>query len=259
MNEGEVSLFDDIAKYISSSEPKSIFNIVDIGSGNGMKGKLFIESIGESTVKAYYPIDLQIIELEFALNVHRDGKYAKHPVFLDLENMGARFPVKTTPGEKNINIFLGGTYGNFDHHTINQNLKKLINNQDYLLVTMSISAGTKSDEELIAPYMNMNAQKISLGTLEQIGFNANQFETNKDYPELVLHYKMENRRATSFFILKDDVEIDGKKYSKGTEFKILSSWKPNLDEFKSALETDFVVEKMFYNDVNAIALIKNLK
>lgn len=99
MEKSELDLFDDVIGYIKQNNPDTTFSVIDVGSGDGLKGRVFIEKIGEESVKAYYPVDVQPIELAAALRANADGKYAKHPVLLDIENLSSRFPLKLLPGE----------------------------------------------------------------------------------------------------------------------------------------------------------------
>ena len=114
MEKSELDLFEEISTYIKDHYKERLFSILDVGSGNGLKGKIFIEKLGTENIKAYYPIDIQPIELSAALNNHKEGKYAKHPTLLDIESISVRFPLKDTPNERQLYVFFGGTYGNFE-------------------------------------------------------------------------------------------------------------------------------------------------
>ncbi|MEI9966556.1 MAG: L-histidine N(alpha)-methyltransferase [Candidatus Moraniibacteriota bacterium] len=100
MEKGELDLFDEIAKYLNQQYPEERFSLVDIGSGDGQKARVFAEKVGEKLIKAYYPVDIQPIELAAALYAHSEGKYAKHPTLLDFANLSSRFPLKMQPNEK---------------------------------------------------------------------------------------------------------------------------------------------------------------
>ena len=258
MEKSELDLFDDIAAYVKRIFPHASLSIMDIGSGNGLKGKIFIENIGIKSVKAYYPIDIQPIELEVALSTHADGGYSKHPTLLDIENLSARFPIPVLPNEKQVYLFLGGTYGNFPADRINAFLKPLRNMASLLLITMPIrEKGIRTDKDIAESYANIMAENTAFGALDQLGFTKDDFIQNPQYPNLKVHITMEDHRNILSFILKRDVRIDRRMFAKGTVFKMISSWKPTLEEFRAALEEDFSVEKVFHNGHMAIALIGN--
>ena len=114
----------------------------------------------------------------------------------------------------------------------------------------------KTDEKIVESYSNHIVETMMFGPLIQTGFKKEDFEINPQHPHLILQPKMENRRLVNTFTLKNNVKILGKTFSKGTIFRVSTSWKPTLQEFQLTLEKDFVVEKIFHNQDMAIALIK---
>jgi DNA-binding Lrp family transcriptional regulator len=257
MEKSELDLFDEVANYVKENNNNHIFSFIDIGSGDGLKGRIFIEKMGEKNIKAYYPVDIQPIELAIALQTNKEGDYAKHPVLLDFENLSTRFPLKLLPGEKQIYGFLGGTYGNFKSEIINAYLKPVLNNSSVIFfITMPIVAESKSEAEIIDSYASLTIEDMFFGPLLQLGFTKDSFEVNKEKPKLHTQLAIEEGRLVSSYILAKTITLNNRTFEKGTVFKMTSSWKPTLNEFKSALEKDFVVEKIFNNSSMAIALIK---
>lgn len=254
MGKSEVKLFPNIARYLRANY-KGTFNVVDIGSGDGLKGRLFIEMLGEKMIKTYYPIDVQPIELAATLHTHLGGKYAKRPILLNIENLQARFPLNIVPGETQIYLFFGGTYGNFKPTDINKKLKKIISNSSNIFVSMPISDYGKSDQEIVDSYYSPQYENIALGPLKQIGFKKENFTQNEQRKDYIVHIAMENRCVVGCLILKEDIKIFGKIFKQGTIFKMLTSWKPDLDDFKQALNKDFSIVKIFNNKDMAVALI----
>lgn len=254
MEKDELSLFDSITKDIRREYTNTAFNVIDLGSGNGLKGKYFIESLGIEKAKAYIPVDVTPIELESAKFVHANSKYRVKEIVLDFEKLQSAFPIQETPGSKNIHILLGGTYGNFKSQIINKYLK---NTNDLLLVTMPIVIESQTKVEIEHSYTNKSIEDMGLGILEQVGFKRNDFMQNKKYPEFISYANIEddNRNIISFYLARN-VRVNKTTYAKGTRFKIMSSWKPTLAEFRNALETDFVIKKIYHNKNMAIALIQ---
>ncbi|HBP01592.1 MAG: hypothetical protein UY41_C0033G0009 [Candidatus Moranbacteria bacterium GW2011_GWE1_49_15] len=259
MEKNEIDIFPDIVQYLQENQKDSLYNISDIGSGDGLKGRLFIERLGEKDVKAYYPIDIQPIELAAALHAHSNTPYAKHPTLLNIENLSARFPLSVIPGEKQVYLFLGGTYGNFEHEKINSYLKSVLSDTSTLLVSMPVREAGKSDQEIVDTYSSLQYEDIAFGPLMQIGFKKGNFKKNRERDGFIVHIEMENDCLTGSFILNEDVEILGKKLPIGTVFKMLTSWKPTLAEFRDTLEKDFIVKKMFCSKGTAIAMIRDRK
>lgn len=259
MEKSELDLLDEVIAFIRNKYPNDIFSVTDIGSGNGLKGRIFIEKLGEKFVKAYYPIDIQPIELAVALRAHTDGKYAKHPTLLDFKNLSARFPLRMLPNEKQVHLFFGGTYGNFQRSIINNYLKPLADSSGLLFISMPLVEKTKTDKEIINLYANIDVENIAFGPLAQIGFTKDDFEQNPDYPHLKVQIAIENRRNICSLILKRDVEISRRIFSRGTTFKMTTSWKPTLEEFRTALEKDFIIEKIVHNQDMATAIIERAR
>jgi len=255
MEMSEIVLFDDIISYINSTFPGQTLDIIDLGSGDGLKGKIFIEKIGEKNVKAYYPVDIQPIELASVLNVHKDGAYALHPTLLGFENLSSRFPLNVLPGEKQVFIFLGGTYGNYRNEKINSYIRGLANDNAMVIISMPIIVEGKSNSEIIDSYTNKSVENIAFGPLMQVGFKKNDFVPNRRNKNLIVHLDIEDSRLVSTLILAKEAKILGRIFTKNTVFKMTTSWKPTVEEFKKALELDFKIEKMFTNKDMAVAII----
>lgn len=259
MNQGELGLFSEIADYVKQDNPKTLYHIIDIGSGDGVKGYRFAEQLGTSSIKAYYPVDIQPIELAMALKSHSEGAYAKHPTLLNIERLDARFPLQLLPGERQVYVFFGGTYGNFSSSNINNYLSPVVGTGSVLLVAMPIISEQQTDEQIILSYTNMKYEDIAFGPLLQVGFNKDDFEESPLDTSLKVHINIEDRRLVSSFVLKKSVTLNSQSFSVGTTFKMVTSWKPTLGEFQAALEESFVIDRMFKNETTAIAAIKAKK
>jgi len=256
MEKGELDLYAEIAAHIKDSRTTVSFNVIDIGSGDGVKGRAFIERLGEQSVKAYYPVDIQPIELAATLKTNAAGAYAKHPTLLPFENLKARFPLRLLPGEGQLYIFFGGTYGNFPTAAINSYLKPVLSSGGDLLVALPVFAEGKTEDEIIRSYANIKYEDIAFGALAQTGFKKSDFEASPLDKNLIVHISIEEQRLVSSFVLKNEVVLLGRTFERGSVFKMVTSWKPTLAQFTEALESDFMIEKMFTNKSMAIALVK---
>jgi len=252
MEKSELELFDKVASFLNKENPKYIYYLIDLGSGNGFKGKIFIQKIGESKIKGYFPVDIQPIELSYVLATHKEAKYATHPVLLDFGKLSSRFPLKVLPKEKQIYAFLGGTYSNFSSGEINSYLSTVYNdNSSVLIISMPLRVSKK---RTINSYANMSYEDLAFAPLKHIGFKKRDFIINKEYSRLIVQINLEENCVISSFILKKNVKILGREFKTGTIFKMTTSWKPTLEEFRLALEKDFKIKKIFSNKKFAIAV-----
>lgn len=256
MNKNGLDLFDEIARYVHEAYPAKQYSLIDIGSGDGFKGRVFIERMGEEHVKAYYPVDIQPIELASALKAHQEGTYSKQPVLLDIENLPARFPLKLHPDEGQIFVFFGGTYGNFKSSQINGYLRPLVSDPTaVVLVSMPIVSEGKTDEDIIQTYIGKRMEGMAFGPLSQLGFKLEDFEPNEADESLRIQAAMEDRRIVTSFVLLTDKVAFGKTFEKGTRFKMTTSWKPTLEQVKEALGEDFNLKRVFNNESMSIVAI----
>ncbi len=254
MKSGETGLFAELVEKVRS---EGKYNLIDLGSGDGVKGKTMAEQIGEGRIKAYIPVDIQELELAQALYTHEDAAYAVHPSLVEFENLKTRFPiVSDDPKLTSLYLMFGGTYGNFERSEINGYLKDLlINDKDRLIVTMPIM-DFKTKQEVEDSYANEDVETMSFGVLEQVGFTRDDFIRNAKRPELRLQLEWVDGSLVSQFVLARNKQIHGVYLEAGTTFSVTTSWKPNLASFREALEADFEVENMLSNRSTAMAICK---
>lgn len=254
MTSGEMSLFNEVSEHLIRGVKK--YNVIDLGSGNGKKGRELTKSLGEENVKAYFPVDIQELELSQAVVAHNGAAYTIFPTVIGFANLDARFPLTSAGAETNLYALLGATYGNFDSCELNKSLKPLLASpSDRLLISVSIRDFV-TKESIIDSYTNMQVENMAFGVLRQIGFTKNEFVPNNKHPELKLHLKWEGDRLRTMFVLGKDKHLLGLTIEAGTTFTITSSWKPMLVEFRDALSRDFHVERMISNRSFAIAVCK---
>lgn len=251
MKSGEVTLFKEIAEEVRNST--GVFNIIDLGSGDGLKARALIETLGEDRIKSYFPVDIQELELAQALRAHEGAQYAIHPTVLGFEKLGVRFPIATGTNERNLFVLFGGTYGNFPTKQINTYLMDALGDQDKLVISMPIS-DFSSKENIKRSYQNKIIENVSFGPLQQIGFRQEDFLRNPDDPTLFVQPVWVDNILVQTFILARSKHLLGVYLEAGTQFQTVSSWKPTLREFREALEKNFVVDQMFSNRQFVIAV-----
>lgn len=252
MNSGEFKLLEESARIFAEADSK--YNIIDLGSGDGSKGKHLINEIGVKKIKSYFPVDIQELELAQAVRTHGEQPYSIHPTILNFKNLSSRFPVSKKTGDVNVFGLLGATYGNFAPSEINSYLKCVLEDKnDALLITMPISDNI-THEQIIKSYLNETVENFSFSVLKQIGFTKLDFEKNQSSPEFILLPRIEEGKLTSSFILKDTKYILGERLDPGTKFDITTSWKPTKAEFLEAVSADFKINKIFTNNSTCLAM-----
>lgn len=259
MERGELDLFGDISQYIRDRYPNKHISLVDVGSGNGLKARRLIEKIGKENIKAYYPVDIQPIELAAALESHKESAYARHPTLVNFELLGSHFPLKMLPNESQIYVLFGGTYGNFSAPEINSYLRPVLLSGSTLFVAMPIIAESQSQIEILQTYMNEKLEDVAFGPLVQAGFVKGMFKQNSSNVDRVLHIEFENERLVTSFVLARNASVPAGVFEEGTLFKVTTSWKPTLRQFREALAADFEIVSEFVNDRTAIIAITQKK
>lgn len=253
MQAPETELFSEVSANIIDSN-NTLYNFIDLGSGDGDKGKALIQALGENNIKSYFPVDIQEIELSQAIKTHEGSLYSIHPTLLDFNTLSSRFPIAKNSRETNIYALLGGTYGNFKHQTINKYLEPLLESpDDYLLISMGIRDKT-SKEKILAAYYNNTVETVCSSVLKQIGFKYEDFKSNEEQPKMKAHLQFEDNRVVAYFILKTTVQLFGHIFIAGTQFDILTSWKPTKQEFKNAVEESFTIKYLASNGAFATAI-----
>jgi len=257
MKSGETGLFDSLVEKL---QREGKCNLVDLGSGDGSKGRMLADTIGHEKIKAYFPVDIQELELAQALYAHEGVPYAVHPSLVEFEDLKTRFPIVSDDVNlMSIYFIFGGTYGNFERREINKYLKDLlVNDKDRLVVTMPI-IDFNTRQNIEDAYYSEEVELMSFGVLEQIGFKKEDFTRNSKRPQFRLQMKWIKDTLVSSFVLARNISIHGVYLEAGTTFDLTTSWKPNLASFREALEKDFAVDEILSNRSTAIAICTRKK
>ena len=254
----EVSQIKEAADFYVEhyADKKQLINVVDMGSGNGLVGKTVTKALGVDRIKAYYPVDIQPVELMTVVDNHKDMPYKTKPVVVDFEKMYTRFPLHLSPEETQLYIFFGSTYGNFKIDEINGYINSFIKDTDNkMIVHMAIYDLERHSEDIVKAYSGVKVCEFVSGQLLQLGFKKEDFEQNKLYPEIITTAYIENSCLVIKMTLKRDVKLFGKTFIRGTNFKVSSSRKMSAQEFKSALERSFNIDFFSQTSSSAIAII----
>lgn len=252
IDSSETELFPRVA-YTLRKQSK-LFNVIDLGSGDGMKGKKFIDSLGNENVKAYFPIDIQEVELSRAISSHKQASYSVHPTVLGFEKLASRFPINQKPQEVGVFLMLGGTYCNFDSKIVNEYLKPALQRQEDRLIVSSPIRDYTNVKQLLSSYLQPNMEEMSFSVLRQIGFEHEHFRVNPKNRAFIMHLRYEDDCVVTSYILEKEKTIQGVRLPQGTRFDITTSWKPKKVEFLNALDQDFNIDEVVSNRTMCVAI-----
>ncbi|MCL2540212.1 MAG: L-histidine N(alpha)-methyltransferase [Firmicutes bacterium] len=242
--------------YVNVNYPNKKFQVCDIGCGNGKQGLAFNQLLGADKIEAYFPIDIQMTEINRATHEHKDMHYAIKPIVIDIEKMYTRLPLRNVKDRQQIYIFFGGTYGNFKNAKINAELKKLVAGSDNLVViTMPVYQGKLDEAAVVRAYTSMVLEDMCFGPFAHFGFAKSDFEPNPDDTKLIIRPMIKNDCNICTFKLKNKVITLGKSFEAGAVFEVVCSWKPSLQRFKQALEQNFDVKFFDKSGEMAIAVV----
>ena len=247
----------EVASHYLAQFPNRQINVVDWGSGSGKVGRQFNETLGTKNIKAYYPIDIQPVELYSVVETHKNMPYTTKPIVLDFEKIEARFPLNLPANECELHVFLGGTYGNFEARTINSHIQKVLaDKHNRMIVQTPVFNTDKQKGEAVKSYAGRSLSDFCMGMLGQFGFKQSDFIDNPSAEQGgKLFAKLEEGCVRTSVILANSIKILGKTFNKGTEFKLTSTRKMSAAEFRESLEQDFNIDFFVNTDSNAIALI----
>jgi len=255
MKGAEKELNENIVEFIKSKYPSQRFEIIDIGSGNGLVGLQICKLIGADKINAYYSVDVSEVEQATVLKNHHSQPYKTVCVNTCFENLDNYFPLKKQSNVIQIYIFYGGTYGNFYYKDINQSLAKVLKEKNSLLIIETQEYDiVKQKNEIIKSYTNSAIEKFTLGEFLHFGCKKEDF---KIYPDsnLRIGVKLEGDRCIIYCELKNAVTIREKHFNAGCKIDGFYSRKIDYSTFKSNLSESFEILDIKRKDTIQIALV----
>ena len=154
------NLKPDLAKYLDKS-----FRLVELGSGSSTKTRLILDIFAQiqNTIE-YFPIDISEILTESSELLQRDYNGLKITGIIDTYEGGLEF-IEKYDDKKNLIIFLGSSYGNFNPKEGKIFLKKInsiMKKEDLFLIGLdlvknkSILENAYDDSQGITAKFNLN-------------------------------------------------------------------------------------------------------
>jgi len=253
--EKEVSLIKKHMKDFVHGLPKSSYNLIDLGCGDGKKASLFIKELAKHMKIRYCPVDISSYMVSKAAQTIRNMKVGEVLEFKwnisDFENLNNVTPLFRDAGfETHFMMLLGNTLGNFDREDILHGIKTSMNKEDVLLIGNGLTNGNEDwTKEYKDPIINKWLVQIPL----QLGLSEG--EINYDV-------RFVNSRIEELYILKKDKTIKhlGRtlNFKKGDVIITAISYKYTKPEFKKMLEKFFSEVKIYPDpkDTYALALCK---
>ena len=168
---------------------KKVIDIIELGPGDGSKGKIIIDGFLSNKYEVnYYPIDISIQALtDIKKNLKCNNKLhiiGIHSEFIE----GLNFLKKKSKNKKLI-LFLGSNIGNFKKSESKDFLKKIkynMNKKDSLLIGFDLKKNVKimtnayNDSDNLTKKFNLNLL-LRINNMFNSNFNLNNFEHNGIY------------------------------------------------------------------------------
>jgi len=239
------------------------FRLVELGSGSSKKTRILI-SIIERLQKyvEYFPIDISKILRDSSKKLHDDYENLHITGIIDSYESGLEF-IKNYDNKKNLIVFLGSSFGNFDYENgleflqkINSSMKK----DDLFLIGLDLVKDKAVLERAYNDSQGVTA-KFNLNVLSRINseldsnFNINRFEHHAIYNESqnrveIYLRSLENQivnipKAKMILQIKQDELIH-------TE----NSYKYTIPEIKEILAiTGFRIKDIWYDEKQYFCLV----
>ena len=247
----------ELGKMISGAGERS-FQLIELGSGNGLKTKILLEYFLEKRYSfEYIPIDISYLAIEElcrTLNLSFPSLTSQGLVadYFD----GIQWVKQHKKGMRNVVLFLGSNIGNLTLSEAKQFLFSLwccLNNGDYVFIGFDLR---KNIELMTAAYNDSQGitARFNLNLLERIN---TELEGNFDIKKFQHFecYDVYSGAMKSYLLSLEDQEVHIKKL--GNKTISFTSWEPIFIEqsYKYlqseiemlAKETGFAVLKHFYD------------
>jgi uncharacterized SAM-dependent methyltransferase len=229
-------------------------NLIDLGCGNGLKGKLFIDLLKNKIKIRYCPIDISGYMVEKAIaniskeNVNEILTFQWN--VSDFENLENISPLlRKGDFKKNFFLLLGNTFGNFETHEILYNIRSGMREGDSLLIGNGLNNGKIEEDIVKACRENKGFDNFLHLIPAQIGLDNESIK----YDVRFRHSRIE----FYYTILKDKkINFQNKSiiFNKGDQIIVAIAYHYKKEEFISFLKMYFRDVKMYFSKDNSYAL-----
>lgn len=208
----EIEILTDNANAIHKfiSDEKYPVDIIEPGSGNGVKTKILLRAFSKDADFRYFPVDIsKKANDEFISDLKRELPHIDaQPLTGDWFHIFGT--MKSDPGRKRIILFLGSNIGNLSKHEIHRflsNISAFTLKGDCILIGFDLK---KSPEIIMKAYHDPHGltRKFNLNHLVRINnelhadFDIEAFEHHSEYNPVTGNLKsyLVSRKAQSVFI-----------------------------------------------------------
>ena len=146
--EREIALIKQHAKMISATMPLAAYNLIDLGSGSGVKAEAFIESLPRTIRLRYCPVDISSYYLGLATSRIRGMKSKKiaaiKPFLSDFKDLHSIAGIlRNGTYQRNLVLLLGETLSHYEINDFLFQLSKDMFKGDVLVIGNGIRKGKR--------------------------------------------------------------------------------------------------------------------
>tara|TARA_Y100000310_G_C20696985_1_gene826375 strand:+ start:1806 stop:2750 length:945 start_codon:yes stop_codon:yes gene_type:complete len=240
----ETGLLKDNADKFVKEFGEEPFNLIDMGCGDGIKAKVFIEALCGHCKLRYCPVNVNENLVNLALKNIKDEGFENvldfKPHVSDLESLDeVASMMKGGEYQNNVILLLGSLLASFELHDYLFKLSRAMFKGDVLIIGNGVRTGER--------FVGLESYKHPLfgewlsHLIREMGFE----DSEVDYDA-----RFENGRVEGFFRIKNDKKIshDGKEveFKEGDEIVVATLYK----YFEKELE-EFC--KMYFRDVEVVS------
>ncbi len=228
--------------FFGSAESK--INIVDLGCGDGVKARAFIDSFKDKSLIRYCPIDISEYMVNKTISTFSKMKELnilklKNNVidFLDFKKIESS--LRQGDFKTNYILLLGGSLENSDAHELLHEIRSSMNESDVLLIGNKL---THPNPEKMVEYYTHNdcINSMLIKTIEQLGLNTKKVKYGARYHgnRIEMYYTINEDIALS----SNDKKID---FAKGDKIIVTISYKYDKQSLSELL-------MMYFSNVQVI-------
>lgn len=195
-----------VAHFLASFNDIEVFNIVDIGAGNGRSAVPVLDYLKEHKIKAcYVPIDISQELLDMAEGFVKENypEMKIKPINLDFERgnfSDIMFELKSGKSA-NLMLFLGTTLGNHsDSQRILTNFRDSMSSSDYLIIGVELTNFARINK-ILPHYTEDGSGNFLYHTPENFGLDRRQTIYEASWNERLSQIEVK-------MILKEDVKLE---------------------------------------------------
>ena len=252
----------ELSKYLDGS-----FRLVELGSGSSVKTRLILDIFSENQKKIeYFPIDISEILTESSEILQKDYPNLYITGIVDTYEGGLEF-IEKYDDKKNLIIFLGSSFGNFNPTEGKDFLQKINSTmkcEDLFLIGLDLVKEKKILESAYDDSQGITA-KFNLNVLSRINDELDADFVLDNFKHFV-KYNVKDQRVEMYLKSLVNQSVIISKINQSLEFKqgelihTEHSHKYKLPQIKELMEkAEFEIKKIWLDANNQFALILSSK